>query len=225
VEQLYLNQSWMPAEHVLVFPAGAGGNFLAGILGKCLWDDKFNTSLEQLGNVIEYNFSGDNGIFHTAHVSQLADTTTGATQVKDYSNTKFKEIANVFKDSNVIILHPDVEWYIYILWMMKTDDDTNDTMDKIVVTKVVPPENSSSHYKHYDRFSQILKECNVNVIDIQYTDLFIKHNVDSIRQLINFINKDKLNQATELLELLTQYTNLQLDFINKSYNITRTDII
>tara|TARA_R110002074_G_C12390301_1_gene653218 strand:+ start:25 stop:702 length:678 start_codon:yes stop_codon:yes gene_type:complete len=225
VEQLYLNQSWMPAENVLVFPAGAGGNFLAGILGKCLWEEEFDTSLEQLGNVIEYNFSGDNGIFHTAHVSQLADTTTGATQVKDYSNTKFKEIANVFKDSNVIILHPDVEWYIYILWMMKTDDDTNDTMDEIVVTKVVPPETSSSHYKHYNRFSQILKECNVNVIDIQYTDLFIKHNVDSIRQLINFINKDKLNQATELLELLTQYTNLQLDFVNKSYNITRTDII
>ena len=215
----------MPAENVLVFPAGAGGNFLAGILGTCLWEEEFDTSLEQLGNVIEYNFSGDNGIFHTAHVSQLADTTTGATQVKDYSNTKSKGIANVFKDSNVIILHPDVEWYIYILWMMKTDDDTNDTMDEIVVTKVVPPETSSSHYKHYNRFSQILKECNVNVIDIQYTDLFIKHNVDSIRQLINFINKDKLNQATELLELLTQYTNLQLDFVNKSYNITRTDII
>ena len=195
---------------LIVFPAGASGHFLAGIL---------TGNTNKLDNQIEYKYAGNRNILDVAHVSQL---TTGATQDKDYSIKRFKEIAHKYQNTNVVIIHPDIDWYIYILWMLKTDDEFEDTIEQVADSRYVNDENTNEHYKHHHTFSAILKQQKVNVLDINYSGLFITVNKETIKQLLSFLNIE--DQVNTIAEKINQYTEIQLETINSRYKLDREDI-
>lgn len=207
------NESHHPTENLLVFPAGASGHFLAGL---------FTDRSVGLDNNIEYNYKGNFYKLHIVHLSQLADTTTGASQDKDYSIDKFIQIAQVYKDSNVLILHPDVDWYIYILWLMKTKNDTNDTIESVAESKFVSADNTNQHYKHYDIFSETLKQQGINVLDVNYSDLFIKNKTSVVEKCCDFFNATL--DIDSVVDKINTYTNDQINSINNFVRLDRSEI-
>jgi len=198
-------------KNLIVFPAGASGHFLSGILtGNSI----------KLSNNIEHNYDGNRNILDITHISEL---TTGATQRKDYSIKRFKEIAQEHQDTNIVIIHPDIDWYIYILWLLKTNDDVEDTVEQVADTRFVSDENTNEHYKHHHTFSAILRQQEVNVLDINYSDLFIDINKETIKELLLFLDFPSLRVNT-VAEAITKYTDLQLKTINLRYNLSKDEI-
>lgn len=210
---MVVNESHHPTENLLVFPAGASGHFLAGL---------FTDRSIGLENNIEYNYKGNFHKLHIVHLSQLADTTTGASQDKDYSIKKFLEIASVYKNSNVLILHPDIEWYVYILWLMKTKDQTNDTVESVAKSRFVSADETNQHYKHYDIFSETLKQQGINVLDVNYSDLFIANKRSVVEECCDFFNT--VLDIDTIIDKINTYTNDQITNINKFVSLNRSEI-
>lgn len=198
-------------KNLIVFPPGASGHFLAGVL---------TGNTNKLDNNIEYKYNGDRSFLDLAHIAEL---TTGATQDKDYSIKRFKEIAHEYQHTNIVMLHPDIDWYIYSLWLLKTDDDVDDTVEQILDTRFVSHEATNDHYKYYHTFSVTLKNQGLNVLDINYSSLFIDIDKETIKELLLFLDFSLFHVDT-IAEQINQYTEQQLETINLRYNLSKDEI-
>lgn len=215
-----------PANTIVLFNGGAGGNFLSTMIIEYVYGLKYINKDKKTSNDKNEYFNSTPRFLVERHLNLFFKLNTNDKFGEEvFSLHRYREVLKTYKHTKfIVILSNEYIWLTKLLMDAKADTDPNFEIFNKRMNYKQPSDawwykDFARINRHYDFFLKQLERHGISVCAVDYKELFLDINFETIRKIIEFCVSVSDTRTEKLLHnkflnYKQKNENLLIDYLN-----------